>query len=83
YLGAIAIVPEKYNNYICSSGFALATSTKLPHVDIRYVLFFLTSKAGLLQLERRMTGGLYPAIVQEELEKIKIPIPSSEVQKEI
>ncbi|MCV4785333.1 hypothetical protein OFM36_38465, partial [Escherichia coli] len=63
YLGAIAIVPEKYNNYICSSGFALATSTKLPHVDIRYVLFFLTSKAGLLQLERRMTGGLYPAIV--------------------
>lgn len=83
YLGAIAIVPEKYNNYVCSSGFALATSTKLPNVDIRYVLFFLTSKAGLLQLERRMTGGLYPAIVQEELEKVKIPIPSSEVQKEI
>lgn len=83
YLGAITIVPEKYNNCVCSSGFALATSTKLPDVDIRYVLFFLTSKAGLLQLERRMTGGLYPAIVQEELEKIKIPVPSIEVQKEI
>lgn len=83
YLGAIAIVPEKYNNYVCSSGFALATSTKLPNVDIRYVLFFLTSKAGLLQLERRMTGGLYPAIIQEELEKIKIPVPSNEIQKEI
>jgi len=83
YLGAITIVPEKYNNCVCSSGFALATSTKLPDVDIRYVLFFLTSKAGLLQLERRMTGGLYPAIVQEELEKIKIPIPSNKVQNDI
>lgn len=83
YLGAITIVPEEHNNHVCSSGFALADSVKMPDVDMRYVHLFLTSKAGLLQLERRMTGGLYPAIVQEELQKVKIPLPPLDVQKEI
>ena len=30
-----------------------------------------------------MTGGLYPAIVQEELEKIRVPIPSQAIQLSI
>ena len=42
-----------------------------------YLLLFLKSSAGLRQMERRMTGGLYPAIVQDELEKIRVPIPKA------
>jgi restriction endonuclease S subunit len=34
-------------------------------------------------MEQRMTGGLYPAITQDELEKIEIPIPPLAVQKQI
>jgi hypothetical protein len=42
-------------------------------IDKEFLLLFLRSEAGLKQMERRMTGGLYPAIVQDELEKIRVP----------
>jgi type I restriction enzyme S subunit len=83
YLGAFAVVPEKYNNCVCSSGFSLADSIKIPDIEKEFLLLFLKSPAGLRQMERRMTGGLYPAIVQDELEKILVPIPSPAVQQEI
>jgi type I restriction enzyme S subunit len=83
YLGAFAIVPDKYDNCVCSSGFALADKINIPEIDKDFLLFFLQSPAGLRQMERRMTGGLYPAIIQAELEKILVPIPSLEIQKDI
>lgn len=83
YLGAFAIVLSKYNNCVCSSGFALADKIKIPEIDKNFLLFYLKSPAGLRQMERRMTGGLYPAIIQDELEKIIVPLPPFEIQKEI
>jgi len=83
YLGAIAIVPEAYDNHVCSSGFALVDSVDDTHILKEYLLFFLKSQSGLKQMEQRMTGGLYPAITQDELEKIEIPIPPLAVQKQI
>lgn len=83
YLGAFAIVQQKYNNCVCSSGFALADAIKIPDVEKEFLLLFLKSSAGLRQMERRMTGGLYPAVVQDELEKILVPIPPQELQREI
>jgi len=81
YLGAFAIVSEEYDNCVCSSGFALADSITIDGIDKNYLLSFLKSPVGLRQMERRMTGGLYPAIIQSELEKIKVPLPSQEVQQ--
>ena len=83
YLGAIAIVPEAYDNHVCSSGFALVDSVDETHISKEYLLFFLKSQGGLKQMEQRMTGGLYPAITQDELEKIEIPLPSLSVQNQI
>ena len=83
YLGSFAVVPKKYNNCVCSSGFALADEIKISDIEKDFLLFYLKSPAGLRQMERRMTGGLYPAIVQEELEKILIPLPPLNVQQEI
>ena len=83
YLGAIAIVPEAYDNHVCSSGFALVDSVDETHIIKEYLLFFLKSQGGLKQMEQRMTGGLYPAITQDELEKIEIPLPSLSVQNQI
>jgi restriction endonuclease S subunit len=83
YLGAFAIVPDKYDGCVCSSGFALADGLKSDGADKNFIMFFLKSTAGLKQMERRMTGGLYPAIVQNELEKVKIPLPPINIQREI
>lgn len=83
YLGAFAIVTDEYNDCVCSSGFSLATGLRRPDVEPEYLLLFLKSEAGLRQMERRMTGGLYPAIVQAELEKIKVPIPPIQIQKNV
>lgn len=83
YLGAFTVVPSKYANCVCSSGFALADSVDENLVLKDYLLFVLKSPAGLKQMEQRMTGGLYPAITQDELEKIEIPLPALAVQKQI
>ncbi len=83
YLGAIAIVPEAYDNHVCSSGFALVDSVDDTRILKEYLLFFLKSQGGLKQMEQRMTGGLYPAITQDELKEIETPLPPLSVQKQI
>ena len=81
YLGAFTIVPQEYDNSVCTSAFALADSVNEEVLDKKFLLYFLRSSAGLRQMERRMTGGLYPAIVQSELEKIRLPLPPLKAQK--
>jgi restriction endonuclease S subunit len=83
YLGAFAIVKPEFDGCVCSSGFAVADRLKTDSSDKDFVLLFLKSSAGLRQMERRMTGGLYPAIVQMELEQVLVPLPLLEIQREI
>ena len=82
YLGGFAIVPEEYDNCVCTSGFSVIGSVNNTLIDKDFLLSFLKTDAGLKQMERRMTGGLYPAIVQSELENILIPLIPLEQQKE-
>lgn len=82
YLAAFTKVNPEYDGSIASSGFAVIEET-INKLDKDYLLLFLKSYPGLKQFEQRMTGGLYPAIVQTELEKILIPLPLLERQKEI
>jgi len=44
---------------------------------------FLNCFYGIEQLKNKMTGGLYPSITEEELKKIKIPLPPLAKQQEI
>jgi type I restriction enzyme, S subunit len=83
YLGAFAIVCKRFDNCVCSSGFALIDWVNEKIIKKDFFLAFLKSQAGLRQLERRMTGGLYPAIVQDELNKIRIPIVSIAAQQKV
>ena len=82
YLAAFAKVKDDFDGCVASSGFSVIEKTS-DDLDKNYLLEFLKSYAGLKQLEQRMTGASYPAITQEELEKIKIPLPSLTKQKEI
>ncbi|MDI6774166.1 MAG: restriction endonuclease subunit S [Verrucomicrobiota bacterium] len=83
YLGAFARVPQEYDRCVCSSGFAMADRLASNEVDPEYVILFLKSAAGLRQMERRMTGGLYPAIVQSELERVLVPSPPISTQRKV
>ena len=82
YRGAIAIVPEELNNIIGSTGFAIIRDVQ-KGIDRKYLFMILHSSLGLKQMEQRMSGGNYPAIVQTELQKIKIPLPPRPIQEKI
>ena len=83
YLGAFAIVPSEYDGCVCSSGFTISSGMRRDDLLLPFILEFLKSPAGLRQMERRMTGGLFPAITQDELEKVRIPVPPLSVQRQI
>jgi restriction endonuclease S subunit len=82
YLAAFSEVKSDYSGCVASSGFSVIKDTK-EKLDKKFLLEFLKSYTGIKQLEQRMTGGSYPAITQEELQKIKIPTPTITKQKDI
>lgn len=79
YRGAIAIVPQDLDNSVASTGFVILK----PKINRHFLWAILRSRVGLLQMEQRMSGGNYPAIVPDELKAIKIPVPPTHVQNEI
>lgn len=81
YLKKFAIVPQEYDNDVCSSGFSVIASNENYHLP--FLLQFLNCTYGIEQLKNRMTGGLYPAITEAELKEIKIPFPDVKKQIEI
>jgi len=82
YLKKFAIIDEKYSDFVASSGFSVIEENKG-----KYNLYFLNevikSDIGIKQFEIKMTGALYPAITQTELESLKIPVPPLSKQNEI
>lgn len=82
YRGAIALVTEKFDNYVCTTGFSILRNLKM-EVNRKYLLHMLRSNFGLIQMQQRMTGGNYPAILPKEILKIWIPYPSIKIQDRI
>lgn len=81
YLKAFAIVPEKYDGQICSTGFAVL-SCKAAFLP-RFLLYVLFSKPFLDQCNRVMVGGQYPALNSSQVERIRIPHPPKPEQEKI
>lgn len=82
YRGAIALVTKKFDAHICSTGFTIIRDIKT-EINRKYLLYFLHSNLGLKQMEQRMTGGNYPAILPEELLNIYILLPPLQLQDKI
>lgn len=80
YLKKFAIVNEKYNDCICSSGFQNIISQKN---NLFFLYEYLKTRAGIEQMNYYMTGALYPAITSKDLKRILIPLPPIEKQNEI
>lgn len=81
--GAIALITSKYNEYIASTGFSIIRNLRKNNLSKEYLYTFLRTNLSLKQMQQRSSGGNYPAITQEELKKILIPIPSLNIQEKI
>jgi len=76
--GAIALIPENLDGEICSTGFSVIRAKK--GINPLYLHFALRLDSTLEQFRKWSTGSSYPAILDEDIEKTKIPVPDKEVQ---
>lgn len=81
YLKAIASIPKEYDNYICSTGFAVITPNERIHH--RFMQYALESDNFISNVEKYSVGISYPAINAEELINFKIYLPPQDQQKKI
>ena len=77
--GAIVKITGKENLYIASTGFSVIRDVDAS-VNRDYLYNVLRLNLSLKQMQQRSTGGNYPAITQEELGKILIPLPLIDIQ---
>ena len=78
--GAITLIKDK--GIIASTGFSIIRDADY-RVDKEWLLFVLLSNASLQQLLQRSSGGNYPAIIEEEVKHIYLPLLDSEKQIEM
>lgn len=87
-VGKTAIMPQEVPNTE-TGGWVIGQSCLLLRVidknvlDPRVLFTFLKSEAGQLLLKQIVSGAAVPLIQLRELEKIKIPVPTKEEQKQI
>ncbi|GEM_PF-2681638 len=81
YLKAFAIIEKRYENQICSTGFAVLTSKDKLHP--KFLLYSLFTKGVINQCTKMMTGGQYPALNSSQVARINIPLPPILEQKSI
>jgi type I restriction enzyme S subunit len=74
-------VPRKFHDQIASTGFSVARA----HDDVNpfYLHFALRLPSTLEQFRKWSTGSSYPAILDEDVAKTLIPVPSAEEQDRI
>lgn len=81
--GSIALIGEEHDDCIASTGFAVVRELKEGSPSPVCLLALLRSSLCLRQMLQRSGGGGYPAIVEEELKRVLIPIPGASVQRRI
>lgn len=79
--GAIAVIPETLHNHIASTAFSIIRTKE--GVNPFYLHYALRLSSTLEQFRKWSTGSSYPAILDEDVKKTRIPLPSPEVQDQI
>jgi type I restriction enzyme S subunit len=79
--GAIAVIPPSLHNQIASTGFSVVRC----HDDVNpfYLHYALRLPSTLEQFRKWSTGSSYPAILDEDVAKTLVPVPSPEEQDRI
>lgn len=79
--GAIAVIPVGLHNQIASTAFSIVRAKD--GVNPFYLHYALKLPSTLEQFRKWSTGSSYPAILDEDVKKTRIPMPSPEIQDQI
>lgn len=79
--GAIAIVPKELDNQICSTAFMVLKAKEGKSNE--YLHFILRSALVKEQFRKFSTGSSYPAILDSDIQKTRIPLPDETQQNQI
>jgi len=74
-LRRIAIIPEKFNEQVCSTGYFVLRTKK--HFDNKLVFYFLQTNGFNEKMEKLQKGASYPAVTDTEVRSQIIPYPKS------
>lgn len=83
HYGAIAAIDESLDGCVASTGFAVLRDALVDNLDRSYLWTILRCQMSLMQMQQRSSGGNYPAITEEELERVLVPVPDPATQKKI
>ena len=79
-LNAVALVPEQYNNEICSTGFCVLRAKS--ELNPEYLFYFVQSRAFIDPLVDLTKGALYPAATDKQTLGRSIPwVPCGEQRR--
>jgi len=81
--GSITLLGEEHDGCVASTGFAIIRKIVEPDLSPWFLLAMIRCRIGLQQMLQRSSGGNYPAITEQELKKIVIPLNSKKIQQEI
>lgn len=76
-----AVVPKRYNEQICSTGFCVIRVNS--EVCNRFVYHYLRSGKFLLYVSENQEGAGYPSITDKKIMKFTVPIPPLSEQRRI
>lgn len=72
-LRRIAVVPERFDKQVCSTGYFVLRPK--PLIDYRFMYHWLFSAEFMGQMEALQKGASYPAVTDAEVRAQKIPFP--------
>ena len=81
--GSIALLNEFHQGCIASTGFAVIRNVDESRISRTFFWATLRLSLSLKQMLRRATGGNYPAVTQNELANVLIPLPDKSTQQKI
>lgn len=81
-LNRLCIVPEEYDEQICSTGFCvLRANPKV--ITSSFIYYLLITKAFVEYVEATQRGTSYPAVTDKDVKQFEFVLPSPEEQRRI
>jgi len=80
-LQRIAVVPEQFDNQVCSTGYFVLRPKV--GVDYRFLFYSLFTESFMRQMEGLQTGASYPAVTEGQVRSQVIPVPPLPEQRRI
>lgn len=77
---AVAIITKELDNQICSTGFAVIKTEK---INPWFLFAYLKTKYAINQLVRMTMASMYPAVSEDDIGIMLVPIPTSPFQQKI